>query len=229
MYFTGGAFLFIAALFIYAGWKGQSIREVMTGTLHPEDHPFPASQAQAGAPPGPSDSAPGGVSSAGYAYPISGKYKVGRTDNGVDFEAAVGAPLHAIGAGTIVNTQGAFPGGSIVLKLDHAIRGHQYVYYGHLADSSKRVRKGQRVAAGTVLAVTSQRPPGAEGMAGHTEIGFARDAGGAIETGGHAPGATGWGSQFAAFIKSIGASAHSVNRTRQGQAVANAKSIFGGP
>lgn len=140
----------------------------------------------------------------GYVLPFK-RAGGGRTDNGVDFEIPVGSPLLAVGDGKIVNTEGEFPGGSIVLLLDRKPPGlpTAYIYYGHLSEGGKRVRSGQRVKAGDIVARTSSRPPGAEDMPGHCEIGCARGSSGVIYTGGHADGATAWGLDFRRWMHSL--------------------------
>jgi hypothetical protein len=148
--------------------------------------------------------APGG--SSGYVHPAPGN-KPSSLDNGVDMETKPGTPLRAVGAGKIVTTQGAFPGGSIVLQLDHPVNGQKYIFYGHLDDANKKVSAGQRVAAGQVVANSSHSPPGAGDMPGHVEIGFAVDASGAIETGGAYTGDRSKGSplgaKFNSFLKGL--------------------------
>jgi len=116
-----------------------------------------------------------------WAFPVAGKYTENRTDRGVDLETRPGSPIVSVGSGTVVNTNGAFPGGSIVVKLDHPIGGYSYTFVGHL-NGQKNVKVGQRVKAGDVLARSSASPTGAANMPGHVEIGLVNNSSGQIES-----------------------------------------------
>jgi biotin carboxyl carrier protein len=77
---------------------------------------------------------------------------------GIDLAAALGSPVHAAAAGTVV-AAGTQPesGGAVIVEIRHD-DGYM-TFYGHL-DPSLQVTVGERVAAGQVI--------GTVGMTGHT-------------------------------------------------------------
>ncbi|GAA3838371.1 M23 family metallopeptidase [Streptomyces chiangmaiensis] len=68
---------------------------------------------------------------------------------GIDFHAASGTPVHAVGSGTVVETGwGGAYGNQIVIRMNDGT----YTQYGHL--SSIRVFVGQRVTPGLPIALS---------------------------------------------------------------------------
>jgi septal ring factor EnvC (AmiA/AmiB activator) len=89
-----------------------------------------------------------------------GKHKHARFDtytvqNGIDIEAAVDAPVHAVHDGEVVFAD-RFRGYGLLVILEH---GRHHTLYAHLAD--KVVETGQRIPAGTVVGTV-----GASGLSG---------------------------------------------------------------
>lgn len=185
-----------------AAITGGSIPDVIAGRAKGKrslvtDLPQEAGSSSQG---GPGDAFGFQVGPGGYVLPTPSAGG-GRTDNGVDFETRPGTALRALGSGYITTTSGGFPG-SLVLWLDHPINGIRGVYYGHLQGRDMLVRQGQRVTAGQVIARTSQDPPGASGMPGHTEIGLTRNQQASGFS--HVDAATGLGSMFRHFLDGLG-------------------------
>ncbi|WP_037672069.1 M23 family metallopeptidase [Streptomyces griseus] len=95
-----------------------------------------------------------------FVAPISGSYistgyKTGGSlwssgsHTGVDFHAASGTPVHAVGSGTVVQTGwGGAYGNQVVLKMSDGT----YTQYGHL--SSIGVSVGQQVTPGQQIALS---------------------------------------------------------------------------
>ncbi|MBZ4017554.1 M23 family metallopeptidase [Streptomyces purpurogeneiscleroticus] len=93
------------------------------------------------------------LSSSGFVAPIAGSYVStpykassglwsSGSHSGIDFHAASGTAVHAVGAGTVVEAGwGGAYGNNIVLKMDDGT----YTQYGHL--SSIGVSVGQKVSA----------------------------------------------------------------------------------
>ncbi|MGW3266707.1 M23 family metallopeptidase [Streptomyces sp. NPDC001056] len=86
---------------------------------------------------------------------VSTGYKVGSSlwssgsHTGIDFHAATGTPVHAVGVGTVVSTGwGGAYGNEIVIRMADGM----YTQYGHL--SSIGVTVGQRVVAGQQIALS---------------------------------------------------------------------------
>jgi len=68
---------------------------------------------------------------------------------GIDFHAATGTPVHAVGVGTVVSTGwGGAYGNQIVIRMADGM----YTQYGHL--SSIGVTEGQQVTAGQQIALS---------------------------------------------------------------------------
>lgn len=82
------------------------------------------------------------------AYHVPGPWAAGY-HTGVDLQAAVGTPVHAVGPGTVVHSgwDGAY-GIDVVEKLAD---GH-YALYGHLSQTS--VSQGQQLTAGQELGLS---------------------------------------------------------------------------
>jgi hypothetical protein len=117
----------------------------------------------------------------GYALPLDARYMhtLGRTDDGVDIEAAPdGAAVYSITPGTVVavasDPAGFGPNYPVVLATAGPLAG-RYVYYGHVAASL--VHAGQQVGAGEPIAIVGHTGDAAPLGHGHIEIGFC-DAGG---------------------------------------------------
>jgi murein DD-endopeptidase MepM/ murein hydrolase activator NlpD len=116
------------------------------------------------------------TSSLGYALPLDSKYmrQLGRTDEGVDIEAAPdGAAVYSVTAGVVTavasDPTGFGPNYPVVRVTSGPLAGH-YIYYGHVAASLVHV--GQRVAAGQPIAVMGHTGDAASLGHGHIEIGF---------------------------------------------------------
>jgi murein DD-endopeptidase MepM/ murein hydrolase activator NlpD len=90
-----------------------------------------------------------------YDSYVSTGYKTGGSlwssgsHTGIDFHAATGTPVHAVGSGTVVETGwGGAYGNQIVIRMDDGT----YTQYGHL--SSIGVSVGQRVTPGQQIALS---------------------------------------------------------------------------
>lgn len=90
-----------------------------------------------------------------YGSYVSTGYRTGGslwssgTHTGIDFHAATGTPVHAVGAGTVVETGwGGAYGNQIVIRMNDG----SYTQYGHL--SSIGVSVGQRVTPGSRIALS---------------------------------------------------------------------------
>ncbi|MET8956943.1 M23 family metallopeptidase [Streptomyces sp. NPDC004393] len=90
-----------------------------------------------------------------YHSYVSTGYKAGGslwssgTHTGIDFHAATGTPVHAVGAGTIVETGwGGAYGNQIVIRMNDGT----YTQYGHL--SSIGVQVGRHVTPGQQIALS---------------------------------------------------------------------------
>jgi murein DD-endopeptidase MepM/ murein hydrolase activator NlpD len=88
--------------------------------------------------------------SPGRLHPV---FKTKRAHTGTDFAAPTGTPVRAASDGTVdfVGTQGGY--GKLVI-LRHA--GKITTYYGHLSRFAGGLKKGDRVAQGTVIAYVGQ-------------------------------------------------------------------------
>ncbi|MEC4015830.1 M23 family metallopeptidase [Streptomyces sp. H27-D2] len=96
----------------------------------------------------------------GYVSPISGSYVSTQykasggawssgSHTGIDFHAASGTAVHAVGAGTVVEAGwGGAYGNNVVIKMNDG----SYTQYGHLSSSSVTV--GQSVTAGQQIALS---------------------------------------------------------------------------
>lgn len=139
-----------------------------------------------------------------YANPFQGDSGVtqGRTDEGVDFTAAAGTAIHAIGAGTITRIiQNWFAGQPMVQEtLTSGPNAGKIVYYAEQLNSL--VKQGQRVAAGQTIGTVAQHGTG-------LELGFGSNVYPhytlAAATTGYTEGQqTPAGKAFAAWLRSIG-------------------------
>ncbi|MEU6118123.1 M23 family metallopeptidase [Streptomyces sp. NPDC047117] len=100
------------------------------------------------------------LSASGFVAPISGSYVStpykassglwsSGSHTGIDFHAASGTAVHAVGAGTVVEAGwGGAYGNNVVLKMDDGT----YTQYGHL--SSIGVSVGQKVSANQQIALS---------------------------------------------------------------------------
>ncbi|WP_030618649.1 M23 family metallopeptidase [Streptomyces sclerotialus] len=100
------------------------------------------------------------LSASGYVSPIAGSYVStpykassglwsSGSHTGIDFHAASGTAVHAVGAGTVVEAGwGGAYGNNVVLKMDDGT----YTQYGHL--SSISVSVGQKVSANQQIALS---------------------------------------------------------------------------
>ncbi|MFI9029249.1 M23 family metallopeptidase [Streptomyces sp. NPDC053560] len=100
------------------------------------------------------------LSVSGFVAPISGSYVStpyrassglwsSGSHTGIDFHAASGTAVHAVGAGTVVEAGwGGAYGNNVVLKMDDGT----YTQYGHL--SSIGVSVGQKVSANQQIALS---------------------------------------------------------------------------
>ncbi|MDT5026219.1 MAG: hypothetical protein QOE61_2645, partial [Micromonosporaceae bacterium] len=126
-----------------------------------------------------------GAAASGYALPIDGRYmhQIGRTDDGVDLEAAPdGAAVYSITPG-VVTTVASDPSGfgpnyPVVLVTAGPLAG-EYIYYGHVAASL--VHAGEHVRAGQPIAVMGHTGDAASLGHGHIEIGFSGASGNPID------------------------------------------------
>ncbi|MGW5662584.1 M23 family metallopeptidase [Streptomyces sp. NPDC003758] len=81
-------------------------------------------------------------------YKTGGSLWSSGSHTGIDFHAATGTPVHAVGAGTVVQTGwGGAYGNQIVIRMNDGT----YTQYGHL--SSIGVSVGQRVVPGQQIAL----------------------------------------------------------------------------
>ncbi|MFF4210179.1 M23 family metallopeptidase [Streptomyces sp. NPDC001796] len=82
-------------------------------------------------------------------YKSGGSLWSSGSHTGIDFHAATGTPVHAVGAGTVVQTGwGGAYGNQIVIRMNDGT----YTQYGHL--SSIGVFVGQRVVPGQQIALS---------------------------------------------------------------------------
>ncbi|MFC3574901.1 M23 family metallopeptidase [Streptomyces yaanensis] len=82
-------------------------------------------------------------------YKTGGSLWSSGSHTGIDFHAATGTPVHAVGSGTVVETGwGGAYGNQIVIKMNDGT----YTQYGHL--SSIGVFVGQRVVPGQQIALS---------------------------------------------------------------------------
>src|SRR6516164_9564250 len=141
-----------------------------------------------------------------YVNPIPPGSVRNRTDQGVDFQAPVGAPIRAIGDAQVVSIS-SDPGGfgqMITYRLLSGPLKGRYLYVGHTVPI---VRAGQRVRAGQAVSVARQ-PSGSSGPPGWVEYGYAS---GPSLTQAHALGQTGAGDantlsgkQFLSLLRELG-------------------------
>jgi murein DD-endopeptidase MepM/ murein hydrolase activator NlpD len=117
----------------------------------------------------------------GYSLPLDAQYMhpFGRTDDGVDFEAAPdGALVYSITPG-IVSAVASDPAGFgpdyPVIEATSGPLAGQHIYYGHVA--AALVQPGQSVHAGQPIAIIGHTGDAVSLGHGHIEIGFS-DAGG---------------------------------------------------
>ncbi|HVR69639.1 MAG TPA: peptidoglycan DD-metalloendopeptidase family protein [Vicinamibacteria bacterium] len=100
---------------------------------------------------------------AGRVRSVFGKHKHPRFDtytvqNGIDIEAPVEAPVHAVHEGGVVFAD-RFRGYGLLVILEH---GRHHTLYAHLAESA--VRTGQRVVAGAVVGTVGSSGLEGEGL-----------------------------------------------------------------
>ncbi|MYR59776.1 peptidoglycan DD-metalloendopeptidase family protein, partial [Streptomyces sp. SID625] len=82
-------------------------------------------------------------------YRTGGSLWSSGSHTGIDFHAATGTPVHAVGVGTVVETGwGGAYGNQVVIRMADGM----YTQYGHL--SSIGVTVGQQVVAGQQIAVS---------------------------------------------------------------------------
>ncbi|MFF1488318.1 M23 family metallopeptidase [Streptomyces sp. NPDC058319] len=82
-------------------------------------------------------------------YKTGGSLWSSGSHTGIDFHAATGTPVHAVGVGTVVETGwGGAYGNQVVIRMADGM----YTQYGHL--SSIGVTVGQQVVAGQQIAVS---------------------------------------------------------------------------
>lgn len=94
-------------------------------------------------------SAPLATSAVGTAYKVAGSMWSSGYHTGVDFSAATGTPLKAVGAGTVVSAGwGGAYGNQVVIQLADGY----YAQYAHL--SSLSVSAGQTVTAGQQIGLS---------------------------------------------------------------------------
>lgn len=133
------------------------------------------------------------------ANPIGAGLVQGRVDQGVDYSGS--GPLYALGDGTIVNLNNpGWPNNTfVVLKLNQAVNGQQYVYYAE--DLTPSVSMGQQVKAGQQIGM-------ANGGSSGIELGFANPNLGQAAAAGQFTGnnATTLGQDFLNLIKNAGGS-----------------------
>jgi murein DD-endopeptidase MepM/ murein hydrolase activator NlpD len=121
------------------------------------------------------------TSSLGYALPLASAYmrRLGRTDEGVDIEAAPdGAAVYSITPGVVTavaSDPAGFGPNYPVIRVTSGPLAGRYIYYGHVAASLVHV--GQRVAGGQPIAVMGHTGDAASLGHGHIEIGFSDAAG----------------------------------------------------
>lgn len=135
---------------------------------------------------------------AGYVAPLVGATRE-RTDQGVDYSAAPGSAVRAIGAGTITNIYPFYKGQpAIVERLSSGPLKGRSIYYAEQLTPSVRV--GARVGAGSTIARVARAGTGLElGWASGSGNPLAQSQGGYTE--GHPTAA---GESFSAFLKALG-------------------------
>jgi murein DD-endopeptidase MepM/ murein hydrolase activator NlpD len=144
----------------------------------------------------------------GYALPLDAQYMqpFGRTDDGVDIEAAPdGALVYSITPG-VVSAVASDPAGFgpnyPVIEATSGPLARQHVYYGHVA--AALVQPGQSVHAGQPIAIIGHTGDAVSLGHGHIEIGFS-DAGG-DPLSHHGPGAwTPAGAVMRSFLLALSA------------------------
>jgi murein DD-endopeptidase MepM/ murein hydrolase activator NlpD len=152
---------------------------------------------EAGSGPSPSVGAPvRSTLPVGYVSPFTGKVSVGHTDQGVDFSAAPGSAIRAIGEaeikGIIPNWYKGQP--LIYYQLLDGPRKGQYIYVAEQIEPNVHVR--QRVKPGQRIATVAPKGTGLElGFATATGATLARATTGYVEG-----GATAAGDAFRAFL-----------------------------
>jgi murein DD-endopeptidase MepM/ murein hydrolase activator NlpD len=89
--------------------------------------------------------------------------KIRKHHNGVDYASAVGTPVKAIAKGRVLfagpskikMANGEPGGGGYIVKLRHKVNKEWITSsYMHLAKGSLRVRKGQRITEGVIIALS---------------------------------------------------------------------------
>jgi murein DD-endopeptidase MepM/ murein hydrolase activator NlpD len=117
----------------------------------------------------------------GYSLPLDARYmnQLGRTDDGVDIEAAPnGALVYSITPGlvtAVASDPAGFGSNYPVIQATSGSLAGQHIYYGHVALAL--VHPGQRVSAGQPIAIVGHAGDAVVLGHGHIEIGFS-DAGG---------------------------------------------------
>jgi septal ring factor EnvC (AmiA/AmiB activator) len=87
-----------------------------------------------------------GPISVGFGKVVNPRFNTVTIQNGVDIEAAAGAPVHAVAPGRVVHA-GWFKGYGNLIIVDHG--GGYHTLVAHLA--SMRTAQGEDVEAGTVI------------------------------------------------------------------------------
>lgn len=217
LYVIGGGLLLLLIYQLVAGKAGELIGSIVgvgTGAarafIAPADPllsletalgaaPIAAGSSSSKSPSPPSSSAPAAApNAAGYVAPLVGA-KRERTDQGVDYAAAPGSAVRAIGAGVITSIYPFYQGQpAIVEKLTSGPARGRSIYYAE--QLTPGVRVGQRVGAGATIASVA---PSGTGL----ELGWASASGNPLaqSTGGYTEGQeTGAGRSFSAFLKALG-------------------------
>ena len=125
------------------------------------------------------------------SLPLAARYmrQLGRTDDGVDIEAAPdGAAVYSITPGVVTGVASdptGFGPNYPVIRVTHGSLTGRYIYYGHVAESLVRV--GQRVAAGQPIGVMGHTGDAAGLDHGHIEIGFSDASGDPLDHHGALP------------------------------------------
>lgn len=189
---------------VYAGWKRQSIADVLKGVPAPAPS---TGQSAGGAPSGGSGSGiagavSGGVSAVnsaiGGANPIGKGLTSGRIDQGKDWGGS--GPVYAIGSGVVLtaNKWNGWPGtGGLVYKITEGPLAGKLIYLEE--DVKVMVKAGQRITAGQHIA---QATGGGSGI----EMGFANKSGtGPLDPYAGRPDGTptGGGKSFAQLVDSL--------------------------